>query len=60
MVFADEIGASHDAETRAAVLSMMRGLGLPMVLISHSPDVMDIADKVIRLTKAGRVTEVVG
>jgi len=33
---------------------------LPMVLISHSPDVMDIADKVIRLTKAGRVTEVVG
>ena len=59
MVFADEIGASHDAETRAAVLSMMRGLGLPMVLISHSPDVMDVADKVIRLAKAGRVTEVV-
>lgn len=38
---------------------MMRLLGLPLVMISHSPEITDIATKVITLAKVDGMTEVV-
>lgn len=51
MIFADEITASHDADTTTAVVEMMRALGRPMVVVAHADQVQQIATKVYRVTK---------
>lgn len=50
MIVADEIATGYDAETTAAVMDMIAGLGRPMILIGHNESVRQIANKVYRFT----------
>ncbi len=51
MLFADEITAALDDDARRATVSMLRDLGIPLVIVSHSPEATDIATEVVRLTR---------
>lgn len=50
MIVADEIATGYDTETTAAVVEMIRGLGQPMLLIGHNPEIRQIANKVYAVT----------
>ncbi|WP_458683327.1 AAA family ATPase [Prescottella equi] len=49
MIFADEITASQDETFRREMLTMLRSLEMPMIVVSHTSDVLDISSAVIRL-----------
>ncbi|MDX5962837.1 SMC family ATPase [Rhodococcus opacus] len=51
MLFADEITASQDEAFRRDMLTMLRALEMPMIVVSHTADVLDIASRVIRLQR---------
>ena len=51
MLFADEITASQDEAFRRDMLTMLRALEMPMIVVSHTADVLDIASRVIRLER---------
>jgi DNA repair exonuclease SbcCD ATPase subunit len=54
-IIADEITAAHDDETRHAVVELLRQLGWPLLLVAHSPEVVEIANRVARLSKPDEV-----
>lgn len=58
LVLLDEPTANLDRESEAAVLSALRHLarGRTVIVATHSPAVLDLADRVVRL-KRGRVVE---
>lgn len=56
MIYADEITANHDAETTRQVVTMMRSLGRPLVVIAHADEVQQIATKVYQVSKADEMT----
>lgn len=63
MILADEITAAHDDETRQAVVQMLSDLGVPVMIIAHTDDVTQIANTVVRATRApggGTTLSVVG
>lgn len=49
MIIADEITAAQDETFRREMLTMLRSLEMPMIVVSHTADVLDIASNVIRL-----------
>jgi len=51
MIFADEITASQDEAFRREMLTMLRSLEMPMIVVSHTADVLDVATHVIRLQR---------
>ncbi|MDH6284331.1 AAA family ATPase [Prescottella agglutinans] len=51
MIFADEITASQDETFRREMLTMLRSLEMPMIVVSHTADVLDISSAVIRLQR---------
>lgn len=51
MLFADEITASQDEAFRRDMLTMLRALEMPMIVVSHTADVLDVASRVIRLQR---------
>lgn len=52
MIFADEITAAQDEVFRRELLTMLRSLTMPLIVVSHTADVLDIASRVIRLERA--------
>ncbi|MFI9507172.1 AAA family ATPase [Nocardia sp. NPDC052566] len=51
MIFADEITAAQDEAFRREILAMLRALETPMIVVSHTADVLDIASHVIELQR---------
>lgn len=51
MVFADEVTANQDEDTTREVVELIRGLGRPMVLIGHAPQIAQIANRVYECAK---------
>lgn len=51
MLFADEITAAQDETYRREILNMLRSLGIPMIVVSHTSDILDIATHVIELER---------
>ncbi|MGB3676210.1 MAG: hypothetical protein WA988_17395, partial [Candidatus Nanopelagicales bacterium] len=49
MIIADEITAAQDETFRREMLTMLRSLEMPLIVVSHTADVLDIASNVIRL-----------
>ncbi|MDN5893949.1 MAG: SMC family ATPase [Nocardioides sp.] len=56
MVFADEITANQDEGTTQDVVDLIRGLGRPMVLIGHAPQIAQIANRVYVCEKSDEAT----
>ena len=50
-IIADEITAAHDDETRHAIIELLRDLGWPLLVVAHSPEVAEIANRVFRFSK---------
>jgi len=50
-IIADEIVAAHDDETRHAIIELLRDLGWPLLIVAHSPEIAEIANRVFRFTK---------
>lgn len=53
MVFGDEITAAYDSDTREAVVSFLASLGMPMVLVGHTDEVVSISSRAYTFTKPG-------
>lgn len=49
-LFADEIATGYDPDTTRAVMDVIAGLGRPMILIGHNPEVPQIANRVYRFS----------
>lgn len=60
MLFADEITAALDEESRQAVIGVLRELGVRLVLVSHTQEAQDIATRVVRLDKQDNRTSAAG
>jgi DNA repair protein SbcC/Rad50 len=50
-IIADEITAAHDDDTRHAIVELLRDLGWPLLIVAHSPEIMEIANRVAWLRK---------
>jgi exonuclease SbcC len=50
-IIADEITAAYDDETRHAIVELLRDLGWPLLIVAHSPEIVEIANRVARLGK---------
>lgn len=50
-IIADEITAAHDDETRHAIVELLRDLGWPLLIVAHSPEIAEIANRVFRFSK---------
>jgi DNA repair protein SbcC/Rad50 len=50
-IIADEITAAHDDETRHAIIELLRDLGWPLLIVAHSPEIVEIANRVAWLSK---------
>jgi DNA repair exonuclease SbcCD ATPase subunit len=50
-IIADEITAAHDDETRHAIVELLRDLGWPLLIVAHSPEIVEIANRVVWLSK---------
>jgi DNA repair exonuclease SbcCD ATPase subunit len=50
-IIADEITAAHDDETRQAIIELLRDLGWPLLVVAHSPEIVEIANRVAWLSK---------
>jgi exonuclease SbcC len=50
-IIADEIVAAHDDETRQAIIELLRDLGWPLLIVAHSPEITEIANRVFRFSK---------
>jgi DNA repair exonuclease SbcCD ATPase subunit len=50
-IIADEIIAAHDDETRHAIIELLRDLGWPLLIVAHSPEIAEIANRVFRFNK---------
>jgi DNA repair exonuclease SbcCD ATPase subunit len=50
-IIADEITAAHDDETRHAIVELLRDLGWPLLIVAHSPEIVEIANRVAWLSK---------
>ncbi|GEL19449.1 AAA family ATPase [Pseudonocardia asaccharolytica] len=55
-ISADEITAAYDDETRQAIVDLLRDLGWPLLIIAHSPEIVEIANRVVRLGKPDEAT----
>jgi DNA repair exonuclease SbcCD ATPase subunit len=55
-IIADEITASHDDETRHAIVELLRDLGWPLLIVAHSPEIAEIANRVFWLSKPDEVS----
>jgi len=51
ILFLDEATANIDLETEQAVISSLRSSGASIVLISHRPEILRLADKELRLDR---------
>ena len=51
-IIADEIVAAHDDETRHAIIELLRDLGWPLLIVAHSPEIAEIANRVFRFNKS--------
>lgn len=56
MIFADEVTAAHDTETALHVADMMRSLGRPMILVSHSEQMQQVANRIVHVSKPSEDT----
>lgn len=56
MIFADEITANQDEETTLHVVELMRSLGRSMLVVAHAPQMQQIANKVVHLSKPDEAT----
>jgi DNA repair exonuclease SbcCD ATPase subunit len=54
-IIADEITASHDDETRHAIVELLSDLGWPLLIVAHSPEITEIANRVFRFSKPDEV-----
>ena len=52
MIFGDEITAAYDSDTREAVVAFLSSLGMPMVLVGHTDEVLSISSRAYTFTKA--------
>jgi DNA repair protein SbcC/Rad50 len=50
-IIADEITAAHDDETRHAIVELLRDLGWPLLIVAHSPEIAEIANRVFWFDK---------
>jgi DNA repair exonuclease SbcCD ATPase subunit len=50
-IIADEITAAHDDDTRHAIVELLRDLGWPLLIVAHSPEIVEIANRVAWLSK---------
>jgi DNA repair protein SbcC/Rad50 len=50
-IIADEITAAHDDDTRHAIIELLRDLGWPLLIVAHSPEIAEIANRVAWLRK---------
>lgn len=55
-IIADEIIAAHDDETRHAIIELLRDLGWPLLIVAHSPEIAEIANRVFRFNKPDEAT----
>lgn len=51
MLIADEPIAALDEESRVEVLTRLTEMKIPVVIISHTPEVTELADRVVRLDR---------
>ena len=63
LILADEPTAALDRQTGQEVVHLMRDLakrdGMPILLVTHDPRILDIADRVIAM-EDGRITDAAG
>jgi DNA repair protein SbcC/Rad50 len=50
-IIADEITSAYDDDTRHAIIELLRDLGWPLLIVAHSPEIVEIANRVARLSK---------
>jgi len=50
-IIADEITSAYDDDTRHAIVELLRDLGWPLLIVAHSPEIVEIANRVARLSK---------
>jgi len=51
MIFGDEITAAYDSDTREAVVAFLSSLGMPMVLVGHTDEVLSISSRAYTFSK---------
>lgn len=57
LLILDEATSSLDLKTESAVCRTFRELGLPILIIAHRPETIDLADRVLKL-EHGRIEEI--